>query len=53
MVGVVRSSVSDVVEHFFTVHSVAFCDGEESNRSESSFRVDVQTLAFPSFHLDW
>ena len=52
MIGVVRTSISNVVEDLFSVHSVSFSDREQSNRSESSFGVDVETLSFSSFHLD-
>lgn len=52
MIGVVGPRVRNVVQHLFAVESVTFSDGEQTDWSEGTFRVDVQALSFASVHLD-
>jgi len=51
MIGIVRSSIGDIVQNFFPVQTVSLRNSEKTNRTESPLRVDVQALSLPTTHV--
>jgi hypothetical protein len=51
MVGIVSSSISDIVEDFLSNESVSLGNRQESNWPEGSLGIDVETLALTSTHI--
>ena len=51
MIGIVRSSIGDIVQNFFSVQTVSLCNSEKTNRTESPLRVDVQALSLATTHV--
>lgn len=52
MIRIVRSSIRDVVQHLFSIQTVPLSNREETLRTECPLRVDVETLALSSFHIN-
>ena len=52
MIGIIRSCVCNIIQHFFSVQTVPLGNGEQAYWTESSFGVDVQAFAFAATHVD-
>ena len=53
MIGIVCSSIGNVIQHLLSVQAISFCDREKTNGAESALRVDVQALSLPTAHVYW
>jgi hypothetical protein len=51
MVGIVSSSIGHIVEDFLSNKPVSLGNCQESNWSEGSLGIDVETLALASTHI--
>jgi len=51
VIRIVRSSIGNVIQHFFSVQAISLCNSEKTNGTESTLRVDVQALSFPATHV--
>ena len=51
MVGVISTSTCHIVEHSGAVQTVSVSHCYQSLRSEGTFRVDIETLAFTPSHV--
>lgn len=52
MLGVVCSSVGDVVQHFLAVETISLCNGKKTYGSEGALGIDEEALAFATSHVD-
>jgi hypothetical protein len=52
MIGIVCSGIGDVIENLLSVQSIPLGNGEHSNWSKGTFRIDVQALSLTSAHTD-
>jgi len=51
VIRVICSCIGDVIQYFFSVQAVPLRNSEKTNRAESTLRVDVQALSFPTTHV--
>jgi hypothetical protein len=52
MVRIVCSSIRHVIQHLFAIQPQPLRNSQQSYRTEGPFRVDVQTLAFATAHIN-
>jgi hypothetical protein len=50
MIRVIGSSIGNIVQHLFSVQSIALGDCQETNGTEGTFGIDVEALAFATAH---
>lgn len=53
MIGVVGTSVGDIVQDFFAGEPIPVRHRQKSNRTKGSLCIDVQALPFAAAHVEW
>lgn len=52
MIRVICPRIRDIIQDLFSVQSQALCDGKQSNGTESTLGVDIETFTLPTSHID-
>ena len=51
MVRIIGTRISDIIEYFVPVQTVAFGRGQETDGPERAFGINVETLALATAHI--
>lgn len=52
MIGIICASISNIIEYFFSVETVALGHSEKTDGSEGAFGIDVEAFTLTASHGD-